>query len=113
MTNPRTSHQNSTTNLCGQDCYRWLEQTDLDLYDRSQSPLTVSIVNLKLIPSNNDIIECRLSLNVSCELYHRIDTEILFNLKPQIRSPFSNGDLLPQSDIQLEVTLHPNLLPLC
>jgi hypothetical protein len=34
----------------------------------------------------------------------------LFNLKPELRSPLSSGNFLPEPDIKLETTLQPNLL---
>jgi hypothetical protein len=55
--------------------------------------------------------ECRLTFEVSSELYQRIDTEALFNLKPQLRGPFSAGPLQPKPDIEIEATLEPDLLP--
>jgi hypothetical protein len=79
--------------------------------DRSHSPLTVRAVTLTLTRENDEIIECRLSFKVNPELYQRIDTDPLFNLKPEVRSPLTNGDFQPQPDIQIEASLKPDLLP--
>jgi len=67
---------------------------------------------LSLIQRNEKIIECHLTFQVTPELYHRIDTEALFNLKPEVRTPLTNGDFQPSPNIQIEVSLKPDLLPL-
>jgi hypothetical protein len=45
------------------------------------------------------------------ELYQRIDTEALFNLKPELRGSLSAGGFQPEPDIEIEATLQPDLLP--
>jgi len=65
--------------------------TELKLHDRSQSPLTVRAVSLSLIKQDDEVIECRLAFFVSPQLYQRIETEALFNLKPEMRRPLSAG----------------------
>ncbi|MFP4100958.1 hypothetical protein [Coleofasciculus sp.] len=67
---------------------------------------------LSLIQRNEKIIECHLTFQVTPELYHRIDTEALFNLKPEVRTPLTNGKFQPSPDIQIEASLKPDLLPL-
>jgi hypothetical protein len=57
-------------------------------------------------------MECRLTFCVTPELYNPIDTEALFNLKPAVRTPLTNGDFQPSPDIQIETLLKPDLLPL-
>ncbi|WP_322744331.1 YbjN domain-containing protein [Coleofasciculus sp. LEGE 07092] len=68
-------------------------------------------VNLALTKQVDKISECRLSFQVNPELYKRIDTETLFNLKPEIRSPLSSEAFQTSPDIQIEVSLDPTLLP--
>lgn len=85
--------------------------TELTLKDRSQSPLTVRVINLTLTKLENEVIECHLTLLVNPELYQRIDSEAMFNLKPEVRSPLSGGNFLPEIDIQIEISLQPSLLP--
>jgi hypothetical protein len=80
------------------------------LRDRSESPLSVRTVSLALTQQNDTVIECRLTFQVSPELYQRIDTEALFNLKPEVRSPLSAGAFQPSHEIQIEASLDPDLL---
>jgi len=84
---------------------------ELTLRDPSASPLTLRAVDLMLTKQEDTLSECRLTFEVSPELYRRIDTEALFNLKPQLRGPFSAGPFQPEPDIQIEATLQPDLLP--
>ena len=85
--------------------------SELTLRDRSHSPLSVHAVTLTLTKQDNTLIECRLTFQVSPELYQRIETEALFNLKPELRGSLSAGDFQPEPDIQIEATLQPDLLP--
>ncbi|MEH2124219.1 YbjN domain-containing protein [Nostoc sp.] len=86
--------------------------TDLTLHDSSQSPLTVRAITLTLTKQNNELIECRLTFQVNPQLYQRIDTTALFNLKPDARNPLSSGKFLSEPDITIETSLKPDLLPL-
>jgi hypothetical protein len=85
--------------------------TDITLRDTSPSPLTVRAIALSLTTQDNDLIECRLTFQVTPQLYNGIDTEALFNLKPDIRN-LSAGKFLPETDITIETSLKPDLLPL-
>lgn len=85
--------------------------TDLTLHD-SQTPLTVRAIALSLTKQNNELIECRLTFQVNPQLYQRIDTDALFNLKPDARNPLSSGEFLPELDITIETSLKPDLLQL-
>ena len=85
--------------------------TNLTLNDSSQTTLTIRAVTLTLSKQDNELIACRLSFSVNSELYQRIDTEALFNLKPDIRN-FDPGKFLPEPDITIETSLKPDLLPL-
>ena len=78
--------------------------------NNSSNPLIIPTTSLSLSQQNNQIIECRLTFWVTPELYHRIDTEKLFNLKPEVKAPIS-GEFLPSGDIKIETTLQPDLLP--
>ena len=84
---------------------------DLTFYDRTQTPLTTHVVNIAFTTQEDTINECCLTLQVSPASYQQIDTHALFHLNPEFRAPFSNGDFLPDGDIQLEITLKPDLLP--
>jgi hypothetical protein len=85
--------------------------SELTLNYSSESPLSVRAVSLALTKQNDTVIECHLTFQVSPELYQRIDTEALFNLKPEVRSPLSAGAFHSSPDIQIEATLDPDLLP--
>ncbi|MBW4599436.1 MAG: YbjN domain-containing protein [Calothrix sp. FI2-JRJ7] len=85
--------------------------TKLTLSDTSVSPLTVRALNVTLIKQNRKISECRLTLQVSLELYQHIEAEALLNLKLEIRSPLYGKAFLPSPDIQIEVSLDSDLLP--
>lgn len=84
---------------------------ELTLHNRSESPLTVRVIDLCLTKQENTLSECRLTFCVSPELYQRIDTEALFNLKPELRGPFPVGNFQPEPNIEIEATLQPDLLP--
>ena len=73
--------------------------------------LTAHVANLALSNQDSTLKECRLTLKISPTSYQQIDTHALFNLSPEFRGPLSNDDFLPDSDIQLEITLKPDLLP--
>ena len=85
--------------------------TNLTLNDSSRTTLTIRVVILTLTKQDNELIACRLSFSVNSELYQRIDTEAVFNLKPDIRN-FDPGKFLPEPDITIETSLKPDLLPL-
>lgn len=82
----------------------------LTLHDPSQSPLEVQVIDLNLTQHNNTFDECRLTFEINPELYQRIDTEALFNLKQELRGPFSSGSFQPEKNIKIEATLKPELL---
>ncbi len=85
--------------------------SDLTLRDRSQFPLTLHAIALSLTKQDDQLIECRLTLIVNPELYQRIDTDALFNLKPEVRGSFSVGKFQPELDIKIEISLKPDSLP--
>jgi hypothetical protein len=83
---------------------------ELTLCSRTNHPLTVRASNLSLTKQEDQLIECRLNLSVNPELYQRIDTQSLFNLKPELRGAFT-GEFLPSPNIKIEISLKPDLLP--
>ena len=90
-----------------EQCYL---DSDLTLHDSSDSPLTLRTISLSLTKQENQLIECRLTLSINPELYQRIDTQSLFNLKPELRGAFQS-EFLPSPDIKIEISLKPDLLP--
>ncbi|MEQ8465585.1 YbjN domain-containing protein [Coleofasciculus sp. E1-EBD-02] len=86
--------------------------SELTLYTLSRSLLTVHTFALFLTKQDNEVIDCRLTFQVTAQVYQRIDTEALFNLKPEVRTPITNGDFQPSPDIKIEASLKPDLLPL-
>ncbi|MBE9105348.1 YbjN domain-containing protein, partial [Nostoc cf. edaphicum LEGE 07299] len=86
--------------------------SELTLHDSSQSPLTVRAIALSLTKQDDELIACRLTLQINPQLYHRIDTAALFNLKPDARNSLSSGKFLSEPDITIETSLKPDLLPL-
>ena len=85
--------------------------SELTLHNHSHSPLSIHALTLSLTKKDDTLSECRLNFQLSHELYQRIDTEALFNLKPELRGSLEAGDFQPEPDIQIEATLQPDLLP--
>ncbi|MEH2168455.1 MAG: YbjN domain-containing protein [Nostoc sp.] len=86
--------------------------SELTLHDSSESSLTIRAIALTFTTQDNEIIACRLTFCVNPQLYQRIDTAALFNLKPDARNPLSSGKFLSEPDITIETSLKPDLLPL-
>jgi hypothetical protein len=84
--------------------------SELTLNDPSLEPFTLEITNLNLV-QDGESSECNFTSQVSLNCYHHINNKALFNLKPEFRNPLTKGDFTPNRPIQLEVTLHPDLLP--
>ena len=55
--------------------------------------------------------ECCLIGQIKLDQYQAIVTKACFNLKPAVRSPFTNKDFQSDRPIQLELALKPELLP--
>jgi len=85
--------------------------SELTLRDRTHSPLTVHAITLSLTQQEDTLRECRLTFHISTEIYQYIETQALFNLKPELRGSLCAGDFLPELDIEIEATLQPDLLP--
>lgn len=88
-------------------------QTSYELFfcETSKKILGVIVSESALIKQNEEICDCHLTFWVSPEIYRGIDSKALFNLKPEIRSPFSNGAFQAATDITIKATLDPALLP--
>ncbi|NES67194.1 MAG: YbjN domain-containing protein [Okeania sp. SIO2D1] len=84
---------------------------NLAFCNRTQVHLETWVINIALTSQEDTVNECRLTLQVNPTSYQQIETHALFNLNPEFRSPFSNGDFLPDRNLQLEITLKPDLLP--
>ncbi len=78
---------------------------------RKTIALTLPVINLALTKLDSEVIECHLTLLVKPEIYQTIDSRALFNLHPQVRNSLSNGKFIPKLDIQIEISLQPNLFP--
>lgn len=95
-------------------------EKELILDRESDSPFKIRTTSLSVSKQENQIIECHLTFWVTLQLYDRIDRENLFNLKPEIRSPFSAGEFQysesqysesqDSTDIQITATLEPALI---
>ncbi|MCT7989851.1 YbjN domain-containing protein [Laspinema sp. D6] len=83
---------------------------DFTFYDPSSKPLTIYATQLILTWQEEQLRECRLEFKVNQELYQRIDTETLFNLKTEVRGSFSEK-FHGKSPIFITATLQPDLLP--
>jgi hypothetical protein len=84
--------------------------SELTLHPHTKSFLTVLNSLLCLTKLDNELIECRLIFQVDPELYQRIETERLFNLTPEMRSPLEAFEFLPEPEIKLETSLKPDWL---
>ena len=82
----------------------------LEFHDRSNCPMPLQIITLILNTYADDIIECRFIFRVNQKLYQYIDTEELFNLKPQLRGSSLAKAFISEADFQLQVMLKPNFL---
>jgi hypothetical protein len=85
-------------------------KTDLTLRDRT-SPFFIHALTLALTKLEEDLIECRLIFQINLELHQRIETEALFNFKPESRVPLSSEDFSSEVDIKIEISLQPDFLP--
>lgn len=85
--------------------------SQLTLYDSSQVPLTIHTITLTLTTNNSTLIDFRFTFQIPPELYQRIDTEALFNLKPELRGSLSHGEFLSEPNIEITASLKPDLLP--
>ncbi|MGB3694722.1 MAG: YbjN domain-containing protein [Spirulinaceae cyanobacterium] len=81
----------------------------LTLYESSQGSYDFHISSLFITKQEEEIIECRLTLQISLETYQHINSNALFNLKPEIRNS-ATTKFQPSPEIHLEASLKPDLL---
>lgn len=91
------------------DVYLW--EQNLNFQTSEQSQLTVKTLNLALTEQNEEIVECRLTFMVNFSDYQEIEQNNWFNLTPEVRHPIYGGELNPQKDVEIELALHPELIP--
>lgn len=77
----------------------------------TQYPLTVHAISVSVTKQDEELIECRLTFCINPELYQQIDKEALFNLTPDVRTPTSAVEFLPEPDIAIETSLKQDFLP--
>jgi hypothetical protein len=85
--------------------------SELMLLGSSESSLTIHSLTLTITKQDDTLIESRLTFQITPELYQRIDTEALFNLKPELRGTLSHGEFLSEPNIEITASLKPDLLP--
>ena len=84
---------------------------DVTFIDSSQVPLKIKLIDVSYATKEQEITEFRLTLQVSLELYQQIETKNLFNLKPEIANNPSQDQFIAESDIIIEASLKPDLIP--
>ncbi|MEQ8754928.1 MAG: YbjN domain-containing protein [Coleofasciculus sp. G1-WW12-02] len=84
---------------------------ELSFWETSKIIIGIIVSDSTLTKQDEEIFSCYLTFQVSPEIYHHIDNKALFNLKPEIWSPFSNGAFQAVTDITIKATLDPVLLP--
>lgn len=82
----------------------------LILRDQTGADLPVHAVELSFIHADTVLSSCQLLLRVSPEIYQHIDAEALFHLQPELRDSLSGGGFQPETDIEITITLQPQLL---
>jgi hypothetical protein len=83
---------------------------EITLCDRT-SPFPIHALTLALTKLEEEVIECRLIFQINLELHQCIETEALFNFKPESRVPLSSEDFSSEVDIKIEISLQPDFLP--
>lgn len=84
--------------------------TDLILYSPTQTPITIQAKTLTLTKQDNTLISTTLTCQIPPEIYQLIDTQALFNLKPELRGTLTAGLFKTESNIEITATLKPNFL---
>jgi hypothetical protein len=88
-----------------------LPTTELILFNRTNSLLKLQVVNLDLVKQESTLSECRLTFQIDSQLYQQIDTELLFNLRRELRGSLNAVKFQTDTDIKIEVALQSQLLP--
>jgi hypothetical protein len=81
------------------------------LFNSSSSSLELQVIDIALVEQDHILFECRLTFQVTPQLYQQIDTESLFNLKPELRGALNAASFQGETSIEIEATLQPQLLP--
>jgi hypothetical protein len=84
---------------------------ELTLWESSQACLSLVVIDLCLTWQHEQLIECRLTFQVTSEVYQQIETNALFNLKPEIRVASADVNFQLDRPIQITATLKPDRLP--
>jgi hypothetical protein len=92
------------------DTETYQSDTELILHYSQQFPLTIRAITLTLTKLDGALIELRLTFQVAPELYQRINTEALFNLKPELRGSFIASEFTGESNVEITASLKPDLL---
>ncbi|MBD1848307.1 YbjN domain-containing protein [Cyanobacteria bacterium FACHB-63] len=87
-----------------------IQMRELVFFNSSGSSLQPRVVNLDLIEQGSTLSECRLTFQVTSDLYQQIDTESFFNLKQELRGSLNVLEFHSEADIEIEATLQPQLL---
>lgn len=73
--------------------------------------LTSNSVYLNFETDGDDVVECRLQLELNVEQYQQIEQRHSFNITPEIKGPHIGNPFQPEYPISLQATLRPDLLP--
>ena len=82
---------------------------NLTFFDPHQASLSLQVLDLSMIQTEGEILECNLTLQADPEIYQRIDADALFNLNPEFRIPISHQILVPEQNVILHLSLQPEL----
>lgn len=90
-------------------------QDKLFLHDPLGNKFSVQAVQIALTQQEDDIqkgilTECRLKYWVNWDIYQQIESLALFNFDGQLRGAMSNGDFLPELEVEITTLLRPDLL---
>jgi hypothetical protein len=85
--------------------------SELTLWESSEFLIKIHALTIALTKEVHKVKDCRLTFQVTPEQYQLIDKQALFNLKPEIRTSLSGKPFQPSSNIQIEASLKPDLLP--
>jgi hypothetical protein len=88
-----------------------ISMLELTLYNLCQAPHSFYSANHFYVVQIEISSDSRLCLQITPELYNYLNNNEFFNLKPEFRIYLTNDDFHPDRPIQLELTLHPDLLP--
>ncbi|MEM6403299.1 MAG: YbjN domain-containing protein, partial [Cyanobacteria bacterium P01_D01_bin.116] len=85
--------------------------SELTLWESPESPIKIHALTIALTKEVHKVKDCRLTFQVTPEQYQLIDKQALFNLRPEVRTPLSGKPFQASSNIQIEASLEPDLLP--